>query len=919
MKPRSTAIVLNLDFFIKNKQFMNKIEQSLIFIPSINSFLFLLLFLVLLLPELASSQTPPTEPSFNGNILNGCGDNTSVEVIGKGLISTSSNSMSIPNPGNVKKVLAELNWEDDEGGCNSVPATVTFTASNGTSKKVSGIQLTNNNTTSPAEKDTYFRALFEGSISSVSFGAVQGCRPISLVLYVFREAPGNTSSVGCINATVYKGSVSKTISIGTSAVARNITVQVPVAEMDEDGRVAILTATAGGVTATKTINNNTLGDRLNIVTLTLNNVPGSTNTVTLTAKSPNSNGDSFAIGFSANATCTTATARIGNLVYKDNNADGFFNGGDERIEGATVKLLNASGTVLETKTTNSNGNYSFTGLLPGDYKVMFNTPTGCLPSVKTGNASDGVNNDNDNSPSTGMTNLISLSDGEIDNTIDAGFKPNLPCSISAVLSNVACNDNGTPNNPGDDTYTFKITANKSGNCGSTWAGGGKTGSYGSAVTFGPYAISGGNKTITICDAQNTAACATVTATAPATCSTGTVCNNVTNGGTIGFGSACSGSYQHCPTTGNAQNIGNCASPSGGSGSLEIVWLKSTTSCLPPTTTAEQIMAGLDPHWVHIPGATGLNYSPGAVNQATCYLRCSRRAGCDVYVESNIISLSISPNCGGGNTPNCSNIGIAASNGKITVSGLNGAPVTSVQIFNSSWQQMHNCFANCPSPSADFAVSPGSYYVYVKYYTAAYTLVCEVNQTVNVTQNLANASNERLKFEALKHLEHSEIIWLHEGDDNIVEYALERSVDGIHFEELSVQPADLDAAADFYRDFDLEPASGKNFYRLQMRYSDGSSAYSAVRLVEFEDVLNFTIFPNPANQFAHLDLEPLVGKAVDIQIFNSFGIQIESIHLDEVWSKYHQLDLRSFHEGQYLIWVHSEGRRSMPVKLVIGKF
>ncbi|MBK8567869.1 MAG: hypothetical protein IPN76_32245 [Saprospiraceae bacterium] len=583
---------------------MNKNEQSLIFIPSINSFLFLLSFFAMMLPGVANAVAPPTEPSFNGNIMNGCGDNTSVEVIGKGLISTSSNSMSIPNPSNVKKVLAELNWEDDEGGCNSVPATVTFTVSNGTSKTVSGIQLTTNSTTSHAEKDTYFRALFDGPISSVSFGAVQGCRPISLVLYVFREAPGNTSSVACINASIYKGSVSKTISIGTSAVARDITVQVPVAEMDADGRVAILTATAGSVTATKTINSNTLGDRLNIVTLVLNDVPGNVGSVTLTANSPNSNGDSFAIGFSANATCTTATARIGNLVYKDNNADGFFNNGDERIEGATVKLLSSNGTVLQTKTTNSNGNYAFTGLLPGNYKVMFNTPTGCLPSLKTGNASDGINNDNDNSPSTGMTDLISLSDGEIDNTIDAGFKPNLPCSISAVVSNVVCSDNGTLNNPGDDTYTFKITVSKSGNCGSTWSGGGKTGDYGSAVTFGPYNISGGNKTITICDAQNTSACAMVTATAPSTCSTGTVCSNVTNGGVIGFGSNCAGAFQYCPTSGNAPPIGNCTSPTGGSGSLEIVWLKSTTSCLPPTTTAEQIMAGLDPHWVHIPDVLG---------------------------------------------------------------------------------------------------------------------------------------------------------------------------------------------------------------------------------------------------------------------------------------------------------------------------
>ncbi|MBK8567868.1 MAG: T9SS type A sorting domain-containing protein [Saprospiraceae bacterium] len=289
------------------------------------------------------------------------------------------------------------------------------------------------------------------------------------------------------------------------------------------------------------------------------------------------------------------------------------------------------------------------------------------------------------------------------------------------------------------------------------------------------------------------------------------------------------------------------------------------------------------------------------------------------MESNIISLSISPNCGGGNTPNCSNIGIAASIGKITVTGLNGAPVSSVQIFNSSWQQLHNCFANCQSPSADFAVPAGSYYVYVKYYTASYTLVCEVNQTVNVAQNLASEQGERFQFDALKHLEHTEIIWLHAGDDNIVEYALERSADGIHFEQLLEQLPDSDAAADFYRNYDLEPLAGDNFYRLQLRYADGSIRYSEVKLVVFEAIIDFTVFPNPANQFAQIDLEPLIGRAANIQIFNSLGVQVENIRLDEVWNKYYQLDLRALHEGQYLICIHSEGKRSRPVKLVIGRF
>jgi gliding motility-associated-like protein len=94
------------------------------------------------------------------------------------------------------------------------------------------------------------------------------------------------------------------------------------------------------------------------------------------------------------------------------------------------------------------------------------------------------------------------------------------CSISHVVSNVQCNDNGTPSDPSDDTYTFDVTVNGSNTAGMWTANdaGSTTGSYGVAVSFGPYPISGGNVIFSIVD-DNQASCTTnVTAIAPPTCS-----------------------------------------------------------------------------------------------------------------------------------------------------------------------------------------------------------------------------------------------------------------------------------------------------------------------------------------------------------------------------------------------------------------
>jgi uncharacterized repeat protein (TIGR01451 family) len=399
-----------------------------------------------------------------------------------------------------------------------------------------------------------------------------------------------------------------------------------------------------------------------------------------------------------------------------------------------------------------------------------------------------------------------------------------------------------------------------------------------------------------------------------------VCDNIILGGTIGFGTNCGSSIQYCSTAGPVPTIGNCTSPTGGTGNLEIVWLKSTTSCTVPTTTAAQIAAGLDPHWTMISGATGLTYSPGTVTQNTCYLRCARRAGCPVFIESNIISLTIAPNCGGNNNaPNCANIVIAASPGSIAVSGLNGAPVTSVQVFSSAWQTVSSCFGNCTSPVTTIPVTAGTYYVYVKYYTANYQLVCEVQQTVNVTQALAADQSELFQLEAIKHSEHVQLVWKHNGDFKVDEYVLERSLNGTDFEKVYATASDKSTAADVYEGFDLEPQTGVNYYRVRMLNEDGTERLSAVREVVFEDIAEFSLFPNPANGFTNLNLESVVGKQdVDIHIYNNMGLRMKQFHLDEVWGKHYQMDLRDLHEGHYSVWVNVPGKRPIAIQLVIGR-
>ncbi len=98
------------------------------------------------------------------------------------------------------------------------------------------------------------------------------------------------------------------------------------------------------------------------------------------------------------------------------------------------------------------------------------------------------------------------------------------CGITPdMASNIVCNDNGTPTDPSDDTYTFDITVN-----GDNPAAGasntfnddqGNTGvAYGTTVSYGPFPIAGGNTVVMFTDADDAACTGMMMAAAPPTCS-----------------------------------------------------------------------------------------------------------------------------------------------------------------------------------------------------------------------------------------------------------------------------------------------------------------------------------------------------------------------------------------------------------------
>ncbi len=146
---------------------------------------------------------------------------------------------------------------------------------------------------------------------------------------------------------------------------------------------------------------------------------------------------------------------IGDRVWKDTDGDGSQDSGETGLSGVTLQLLSGS-TVVATTATDSNGNYTFTGIVAGTYtvKVSGGVPSGYVQTYDL----DGVSSANQAT--------FSLTANRTD--VDFGYKAPVVCTAGGTFK---------------DTFTLASFSNNDGSL--SWAGSWiETDSAGTGVSSG---------------------------------------------------------------------------------------------------------------------------------------------------------------------------------------------------------------------------------------------------------------------------------------------------------------------------------------------------------------------------------------------------------------------------------------------------
>ncbi len=371
----------------------------------------------------------------------------------------------------------------------------------------------------------------------------------------------------------------------------------------------------------------------------------------------------------------------------------------------------------------------------------------------------------------------------------------------------------------------------------------------------------------------------------------TTCAQIVDPGTI------AGDEDFCP--------GSFVSPvlertpaSGGSGAIEYMWMYSTnTNVFNPAT------------WRVIDGETGKDLRNVPTLTSTAYIiRCVRRAGCDLFAESNTITKKVKS---------------SAAITKGPFSACVGTEVT----FEAGDLGVSSATYAWYFQGADISTS-SSRIVKVKFTSAGtkkvtlevYNLGCvrSVSRDITVTSCLVGGSGLMQSFNLSVASTHNvKLNWITADEQLPSKYVVERSSDGKTFASIAEMKSQ-NSAKNLYDFNDSDPKMGRSYYRIKHIESDGTISFSEMKksIIYINGGDNVMTYPNPVNNQLFVEVLDTENTEGVIEIYSSMGSLMKSQKFTKEQVRY-ELDMSELPIGSYILKIRQNNGDSKSAK--INKF
>ena len=148
-------------------------------------------------------------------------------------------------------------------------------------------------------------------------------------------------------------------------------------------------------------------------------------------------------------------------------------------------------------------------------------------------------------------------------------------------------------------------------------------------------------------------------------------------------------------------------------------------------------------------------------------------------------------------------------------------------------------------------------------------------------------------------------WTTSFESNDQYFFVQRSADGQTFDNIDTVAAATGSGTGYaYDAVDNNPLAGADYYRLAMKYRDGTVGYSAIREVIFKQSQDsFFISPNPAVGSLNLWLRNNVTGNLNVRVLDMQGRTLRTwafVKQDELWTQ--SIDIGQLSMGSYIIQV-----------------